>query len=34
MAVLRTNTSSTLAEVGRAGEPRRELEIDECDGLA
>ena len=34
MGFLRTNTPSTLAEVGRAGEPRRELEIDEGDGLA
>lgn len=34
MGVVRTNTLSTLAEVGRPGEPRRELEIDEGDGLA
>lgn len=34
MGVLRTNTPSTLAEVGRPGEPRRELEIDEGDGPA
>ena len=29
MGVLHTNTPSTLAEVGRPSEPRRELEIDE-----
>lgn len=34
MGAVRTNTSSTLAEVGRPGEPRRELEIDERNGLA
>lgn len=34
IGVLPTNTPSTLAEVGRPGEPRREHEIDEGDGLA
>lgn len=34
MGGARTSTHSTLAEVGRPGEPRRELEIDECNGLA
>lgn len=33
ISVLRTNTPSTLAEVGRAGEPRREPEIDEGEVL-